>query len=430
MPDQSDIAMESKQSNATVIDPTVIDPTKIDATKVAETSPAEISETKPPQGKLPRGGLIVLTATALVVTIVVVFGIHSRVAAETRLQQATFQAAIPSVNVAHPQPGDRAQELVLPGNTQAFIDSPIYARTNGYLKRWYVDIGARVSKGQLLAEIETPELDQQLRQARAELATAEANVNLSQITAARDENLLKTHSVSTQERDNAVNGYAANQATVQSNQANVARLEQLQSFEKVYAPFAGIITARETDIGALIDAGANAPKELFHIASITKLRVYVAVPEVYSVAARSGAAADLTLDEYPGETFRGTLVRNSDSIDPASRTLLVEVDVENAGGRLKPGAYVQVHLKMPEGRRSLVVPANVLLFRREGLQLGVVRDGKAELVRVTPGDDYGDSMEILSGLQPTDDVILSPSDSLTSGTTVQISGSKMKGTGK
>jgi RND family efflux transporter MFP subunit len=430
MLNQGDIAMESNQSKAARIDPTKIDLTKIDATKAAETSPAEISETKPPQGKFPRSGLIVLGATALVVAIVVVFGIHSRVAAETRLQQATFQAAIPSVNIVHPQPGDHAQELVLPGNTQAFIDSPIYARTNGYLKQWYVDIGARVSKGQLLAEIETPELDQQLRQARAELATAEANVNLSQITAARDESLLKTHSVSTQERDNAVNGYAANQATVQSNQANVARLEQLQSFEKVYAPFDGIITARDTDVGALIDAGANAPRELFHIASINRLRVYVAVPEVYSLAARSGAPADLTLDEFPGETFHGTLVRNSDSIDLASRTLLVEVDVDNAGGRLKPGAYVQVHLKMPEGTRSLVVPANALLFRREGLQVGVVRDGKVELVRVTPGHDYGDSMEILSGLQPTDDVILSPSDSLTSGSPVEISGSKMEGAGE
>ena len=420
MLNQGDIAMESNQSQATVSD----------ATRVAETSPAEVSKTKPRQGKAPRGGLIVLGATALVVATVVVFGIHSRVAAETRLQQATDRAAVPSVNVMHPQLGDRAQELVLPGNTQAFIDSPIYARTNGYLKRWHVDIGARVSKGQLLAEIETPELDQQLQQARADLGTAEANLNLSQITAARDENLLKTNSVSTQERDNAVNGNAANKATVQSNQANVARLEQLQSYEKVYAPFDGIITARETDIGALIDAGANAPKELFHIASISKLRVYVAVPEVYSVAAQSGAPADLTLDEYPGEAFHGILVRNSDAIDLASRTLLVEVDVENARGRLKPGAYVQVHLKMPEGARSLVVPANALLFRREGLQVGVVRDGKAELVRVTPGHDYGDSMEILSGLQPTDDVILSPSDSLTSGTPVQISDSKTGGTGK
>ena len=417
MLNQRETQMKSDESNAI--------PT--DTTKATETSAGEASKTMPPQKKLPKSALVVLGAMALVIAIVIVFGIYSRVAAENRLQQATLQAAIPSVNVAHPQPGDRDQELVLPGNTQAFIDSPVYARTNGYLKIWYFDIGARVRKGQLLAEIETPELDQQLRQARADLATMEANLNLSQITAARDENLLKTHSVSTQERDNAVNGFAANQATVESNKANVARLEQLQSYEKIYAPFDGIITARETDIGALIDAGANAPKELFHMASINKLRVYVAVPEVYSVAAQTGAPADLTLDEYPGQTFHGTLVRNSNSIDLASRTLLVEVDVENADGRLKPGAYVQVHLKMPEGTRSLVVPANALLFRREGLQVGVVRDGKAELVKVTPGHDYGDSMEILSGLQPTDEVILSPSDSLTSGTQVQISSPKTGG---
>ena len=419
MLNQEGMATKSDEAKATAMD-----------TTTAETSLSETSETTSSPAKFPRGVLVVLAATAIVIAIVVVFGVHSRLGAETRLRQATLEASIPSVSVVHPQRGDRAQDLVLPGNTQAFIDSPIYARTNGYLKRWYVDIGARVKKGQLLAEIETPELDQQLRQAQAELATADANLNLSQITAERDQNLLKTHSVSTQERDNAVNGYAANQATVQSNQANVARLEQLQSFEKVYAPFDGIVTARETDVGALIDAGANAPKELFHIASINKLRVYVTVPEVYSLAARSGAPADLTLDEYPGETFHGTLVRNSDSIDPVSRTLLVEVDVENAGGRLKPGAYVQIHLKMPEGTRSLVVPANALLFRREGLQVGVVRDGKAELVRVTPGHDYGDSMEILSGLQPTDDVILSPSDSLTSGTTVQISESQTEGAEK
>ena len=388
-------------------------------------SAADPVETVGPERVFPRSVILFLSAAAVALVIVVLFGVHSRTMAASRLAQSTFQEAVPSVSVIHPQPETRSEDLVLPGNTRAFIDSPIYARTNGYLKRWCVDIGARVRKGELLAEIETPELDQQLRQAQAELATAEANINLSQITAERDENLLKTHSVSTQERDNSVNSNAANKATVESNRANVARLEQLQSYEKVYAPFDGIITARETDIGALIDAGANAPKELFHIASITKLRVYVAIPEVYSAAAQSGAPADLTLDEYPGERFHGVLVRNSDSIDPASRTLLVEVDVENAGGRLKPGAYVQVHFKMPEGTRSLVVPANALLFRREGLQVGVVRDGKAELVRVTPGHDYGDSMEILSGLQPSDDVILSPSDSLTSGTAVEISSSKM-----
>jgi RND family efflux transporter MFP subunit len=350
--------------------------------------------------------------------------------AASRLVEATDQAAIPTVNLVHPQPATRAQDLVLPGNTQAFIDSPIFARTNGYLERWYVDIGARVRKGELLAEIETPELDQQLRQSKAQLATAEANLNLSQITAERDENLLKTHSVSTQERDNAVNANVANRATVDSNQANVARLEQLQSFEKVYAPFDGIITARSTDVGALIDAGANAPKELFHIASITKLRIYVAVPEVYSRSAISGASAGVTLDEYPGETFHGVLVRNSNSIDAASRTLLVEVDADNSSGRLMPGAYVQIHLKLPADSRSVTVPSNALIFRKEGLQVAVVRNGKAELVSVTPGHDYGDSMEILAGLRPQDDVILSPSDSLITGTPVQVGNARSGGAGE
>ncbi len=316
--------------------------------------------------------------------------------------------------------GIHSREIVLPGNTQAFIDSPIYARTDGYLKRWYVDIGARVKKGELLAEIETPELDQQLRQARAQLATAEANLNLSQITAERNENLLKTHSISTQERDNAVNSYAANEATVQSNEANVARLEQLQSFEKIYAPFDGVITVRNTDVGALIDAGASTPKELFHIAAINELRVYVSIPETYSRLAHPGTFTDLTLDEYPGQIFHGTLVRNSNSIDYSSRTLLVEVDVHNPNGELMPGSYVQVHFKLPGNASSVVVPSNTLLFRKEGLQVGVVRNGKAELVGVTPGHDYGSTIEILSGVQATDSVILNPSDSLVSGAPVRI----------
>jgi len=363
---------------------------------------------------------------AIFMALVIYYGIHSRVSAESSLQVTTEQASVSTVNVIHPQLGARAQEIVLPGNTQAFIDSPIYARTNGYLKRWYVDIGARVRQGELLAEIETPELDQQLREARAQLATAEANLNLSQITAARNENLLKTRSISTQERDNAVNSNAANKATVESNQANVARLEQLQSFEKIYAPFDGVITARSTDVGALIDAGANS-KELFHIAAINKLRVYVSIPEIYSRVARPGSIADLTLDEYPGQIFHGTLVRNSNSIDYSSRTLLVEVDVNNPKGELMPGSYVQVHFKLSADVASVVIPSNALLFRREGLQVGVVRNGKAELVGVTPGHDYGGSMEILSGVLASDAVILNPSDSLTSGTPVQVNQSSAGG---
>lgn len=402
----------------------------VEHTKIIETGDVEPIDEKVSGKTLPRGVALFLAAAAVAVAVVVFLGIHSRVAAATRLAQVTHQGAIPSVNVVHPQLATRARDLVLPGNTQAFIDSPIYARTNGYLKRWYVDIGAHVRKDELLAEIETPELDQQLRQAEAELATAEANLNLSQITAERDQNLLKTHSVSTQERDNAVNAYAANKATVDSNRANVTRLQQLQSFEKVYAPFDGVVTARSTDIGALIDAGANAPKELFHIAAISKLRIYVAVPEVYSRSATSGAPVDLTLDEYPGETFHGILVRNSNSIDEVSRTLLVEVDADNSSGRLMPGAYVRIHLKLPADSRSVTVPSNALIFRKEGLQVAIVRDGKAELVRVTPGHDYGDSMEILAGLETGDNVILGPSDSLISGTPVQLSSSLSGGIGE
>jgi RND family efflux transporter MFP subunit len=399
-------------------------------TKITEVTVANSTDEKVAKKRFPGGVLLFLVATALAVAVVVLFGIHSRTMAASRLVEATDQAAIPTVNLVHPQPATRAQDLVLPGNTQAFIDSPIYARTNGYLNRWYVDIGARVRKGELLAEIETPELDQQLRQAKAELATAEANVNLSRITAERDENLLKTHSVSTQERDNAVNANAANKAMVDSNQANVARLEQLQSFEKVYAPFDGIITARSTDVGALIDAGANAPKELFHIAAIRKLRIYVAVPEVYSRSAIPGALAGLTLDEYPGELFHGILVRNSNAIDAVSRTLLVEIDADNSSGRLMPGAYVQIHLKLPADSRSVTVPSNALIFRKEGLQVAVVRNGKAELVPVAPGRDYGDSMEIVAGLRPQDEVILSPSDSLITGTPVQVGNARSGGAGE
>ena len=400
--------------------PNQLNGTKNEAQAEVEPEKAQVRSQQIQRRGLRRLALGTAVFIAVFMALVIYYGIHSRVSAESRLELTTEQASIPTVNVIHPQLGARTQEIVFPGNTQAFVDSPIYARTSGYLKRWYVDIGARVRKGELLAEIETPELDQQLRQARAQLASAQANLNLSQITAERNENLLKTRSISTQERDNAVNSYAANQATVQSNEANVARLEQLQSFEKICAPFDGVITARSTDVGALIDAGASAPKELFHIAAIHELRVYVSIPETYSRLAHPGTMADLTLDEYPGQIFHGTLVRNSNSIDYSSRTLLVEVDVGNPNRELMPGSYVQVHFKVPAGVSSVVVPSNALLFRREGLQVGVVRNGKAELVQVTPGHDYGASMEILSGLQVADAVILNPSDSLTSGTPVQI----------
>ena len=378
-----------------------------------------------------RTSILVAAAALAALALLIYSGIHSRVAAESRLMKRTEEAAIPTVAVICPKEGAPTQEIILPGNTQAFSDAPLFARTSGYLKRWYFDIGAHVQKGQLLAEIETPEVDQQLRQAQAELDTAQANLNIAKITAARWQDLVSTGSVSQQETDQAVSNLSAVKATAESSAANVRRLQELQSFEKIYAPFDGIITARNTDIGALIDAGASTqPKELFHIAAIRKLRLYVAVPEVYSRVARSGAPATLTLDEFPGQTFHGTLVRNANSIDIASRTLLVEVDVDNPTGQLLPGAYVFVHLKLPDQSRSVTIPSNTLIFRKEGLQVGLVRDGKAELVPVKISRDYGSSVEIVSGLQTTDAVIVDPSDSLVGGMPVRLTNKPAGGSGR
>src|ERR1700760_3765716 len=348
-----------------------------------------------------------LAAFVLVLGVVIYSGIHERAHAQSNLGVSTERAAVPTVNVVEPSSAGLLQEIVLPGNTQAFNDTPIYARTSGYLKHWYVDIGAHVKQGQMLADIDTPEVDQQLEQARADLKNSQANEQLAQITAARWQNLLKTNSVSKQETDQAVSDLSARQASVDSMTANVHRLEQLQSFEKVYAPFAGVITARNTDIGALIHAGAGGvPQELFHMAAVNRLRIYVAVPEVDGQAAQTGAKAKLTLDEFPGETFEGMIVRDSDSIDAATRTLNVEVDVNNAQGRIRTGAYAFVHLKLPQSvhasAQSLTIPANTLLFRSEGLRVGVVRNGRAELMPIKIGRDFGATVEVVAGLQPTD----------------------------
>ena len=383
--------------------------------------PREPTTPPGPRGHRRTVALVAVAVAAVVLGLGIYSGVRARSTADSTLRQVTDEAAVTTVNVVNPQPGAPTREIRLPGTTQAFSDAPIFARTSGYLKRWYFDIGAHVKAGQLLAEIDSPEVDQQLLQARADLETARANLRQAQITADRWEALLESGSVSKQETDQAVSTLSATKATVDSNAANVRRLEQLQGFEKIYAPFDGVVTARNTDIGALIDAGsATSGRELFHMAAIHRIRVFVAVPEVYSRAARSGAAATLTFDEFPGRSFRGTLVRNASAIDPVSRTLLVEVDVDNPLGELLPGAYVFVHLQLPRAIASVTVPANTLLFRAEGLQVGVVRDGQAQLVPVTIGHDYGTSVEILTGIQPADQVILSPSDSLTSGTRVRI----------
>src|SRR5579863_7647302 len=371
----------------------------------------------------PLAALVGFTLVVLVFIALGAMGILRRMHENQVLADTTNTLAAPTIIALPPQQAAPTDNFVLPGNVTAYTDSPIYARTSGYLSHWYFDIGARVKKGDLLAEIETPEIDQQLQQAQAQLETAQANYDLSKTTADRWQWLLKTNSVSKQETDQAVANMAAQKAVVDSNSANVRRLQQLQSFEKVYAPFDGVITARSTDIGALIDAGSAAQgKELFHLAAISTLRVFVPIPEVYSNAAQPGATATLTLDEYPSRVFGGKLARNSSAIDPASRTLLVEVDVDNPDGLLLPGAYVSVHLKLPAIMRSVSIPSNTLLFRREGLRVGVVQEGRASLVPVTIGRDYGASVEIVSGLRPSDAIILDPSDSLENGTPVRLQG--------
>ena len=355
----------------------------------------------------------------LAISAVAASGISERKTASESLAQTTQAGVAAQVSVVYPQRNGKGEELVLPANIQAFVEAPIYARTHGYLKRWYFDIGTHVQQGELMAEIDTPEVDQQLAQAKADLKNVEANLELARSTAARWQSLVAKHAVSQQETDQAVSDFSAKQAAVDASAANVRRLEQLQSYEKVYAPFTGVVTARETDTGALID-GDSSLRELFHLAAIDKLRVYVPVPEISATAVRTGEQVTLTSDQLPNQIFHGTLVRNSSAIDSQSRTLNVEVDVDNSGGKLLPGSYAYVHIRVPGGASGLAIPATTLLFRAQGLQVGVVRNGRAELVPITIGRDYGDTVEVMSGLQSRDAVIVSPSDSLIGGMPVQI----------
>jgi RND family efflux transporter MFP subunit len=358
----------------------------------------------------------------LVVAALLVSGILSRVKARTKLKAETAQVALTAVSVVSPKQTAPAEEIILPGNVQPFINSPIYARTNGYLKKWYFDIGAHVKKGQLLALIETPEVDQQLQQARSNLSTAQANLELATITKTRYQGLLKTHAVSQQDADNAVGTYNANKAIVQADQAAMDQYAALVSFEKVYAPFDGVITARNTDIGDLINSGSNAnvKTDLFHVAQPGTLRVYVNVPEEYSRGIKAGMTADLALAEFPGRTFQGSLVRTADAINMTTRTLLVEIDVANPTNTLLTGSYAEVHLKVPAQSSTFIIPVNTLIFRSEGLRVGVVKDGRATLTPVTPGHDFGNQIEIVAGLNPDDQVIINPPDSLVTGQQVQI----------
>jgi RND family efflux transporter MFP subunit len=375
-----------------------------------------------------RPGTIVLAVIACAGFAIFIYsGIRSRTEAEKRLAENVKSSASPLVSVVHPKGDAAAQEIELPGNTEAFTQAPIYARTSGYLKQWYLDIGAHAKRGELLAEIETPELDQQLQQAESELGTAQANLQLAQVTATRWLLLLKSNVISKQETDQAVSDLNAKRATADSAGANVRRLQRLQEFERIYAPFDGVITARNTDIGALIQNGDNTvPKQLFQLAAVEKLRVYISVPEVFATAVKSGERVTLTLDAFPRETFTGTLVRDSGSIDLTSRTLKVEVDVDNPTGRLLPGAYAFVHLKVPATSGAVTVPTNTLLFRSEGLSVAVVRNGQAKLVPVTIGHDYGSTVEVMSSLTADEAVIIDPSDSILDDSPVQVAGPTQK----
>lgn len=365
-----------------------------------------------------RRAVVLLILVLAAAVLIAVLGIVPRLRARTKLQQQTNDLAAPTVVVAKPKQGAPAQEVVLPGNIQAYTDSGIFARTDGYLQKWYFDIGAHVKSGQLLAVIESPEIDQQLAQARADLATAQANAANAKIQAARYQGLLKDNGVSQQDTDTFTTQAASTSTQVTSALANVQRLEQLTGFEKIYAPFNGTITARNVDIGTLINSGTGL--QLFHLSQEDVLRVYVNVPQIYSPSCVPGVGATLTLAEFPGKTFGGKIVRTAKAIDPASRTLLVEVDVKNPTGELYPGAYAQVHFKLNNTRPTLILPVSTLMFRSEGLRVGIVENNKAKLVPITIGRDDGTVVEVIEGLQPGDDVIQSPPDSLIDGETVRV----------
>ena len=365
------------------------------------------------------------TVFFVVVVILIVVGgllLFQRRVQYQALANETEAAAIPTVAIIHPTVEAGDENLVLPGTLQAYVESPIYARTNGYLRKWYHDIGSRVNKGELLVDIDTPEVDQQLGQARADLNTAKANCQLSDITAARFTELLKTDGVSKQEVDNAMGDQAAKRAIVQSAEANVRRLEELESFKHIYAPFSGVLTQRSIDIGTLINAGnGGTSQQLFYLAQTDPIRVYANVPEPYAPSIHPGIGAYLELTQYPGEKFRGKVVRTSNAIDLSTRTLLTEVDVPNPSGLLLPGGYAQVHLEVTVKGDRLQVPVNSLLFRSEGLRAVVVdANHKARLQTLTIGRDYGVTLEVLNGLKAGDWIVLNPPDSLNDGQEVHV----------
>ena len=384
-------------------------------------------EGRPKEGEVERrkplstGRAITLVIVGLVLAVVLaVLGIVPRLRAQKRLAQQTNANAAPDVLVAKPTQGKPEDTLLLPGALQAYVDSPIYARTSGYLTHWYYDIGAHVRKGALLAVIQSPEVDQQLSQARADLATSEANARNAAIQAKRYQDLLAQDAVSKQDTDNFVTSQLSTNTQVRSAQANVDRLVELTGFERVYAPFDGVITARDTDVGALINAGAGAGAQLFEEGQIDTLRVYVSIPQVDSLGAKRGTPAQISLAEYPGKTFTGHIVRTTGAIDPNTRTLLVEIDVDNRAGKLMPGSYGEVSLKLNTGVSSMIVPVPAMIFRTQGLQVAVVENGKAKLVPITVGQDDGKVVQVVSGLTADAEIIQNPPDSILDGEAVHI----------
>lgn len=374
-----------------------------------------LSAPPPEIRRKPRYFPLLLIAILLVLGAVIAFAL--RLGERRALAKETEVLAVPTVTVIRPKAEPPQQEMVLPSTLQAYTESPIYARTNGYLAHWYKDIGSRAKKGDLLADIETPEIDQELMQSRAARSQAEAQLGLAKTSADRWETLRKMDAVAQQETDERASGYTQSQAALASATANVRRLEQLESFKHIYAPFSGIITKRNTDIGALINAGnSGMNQELFVIAQINPIRVYIDVPEIYAPAVRPGLGASLELPAFPGQRFSGNVVRTADAIDPATRTLRTEIDVSNRDGRLFPGSYAQVHFNVNVTTILLSVPVNALLFRAEGPRAAVVgSDGKVHLKTVVIGRDYGTDVEILGGIDPSESIILNPSDSLEEG---------------
>ncbi|MFI4981676.1 MAG: efflux RND transporter periplasmic adaptor subunit [Nevskiales bacterium] len=359
---------------------------------------------------------------ALVVALILAaWGIFSRISARNSLGKETTEAAVPTVTTVKAAVGTKGEDLVLPGSVQAYFDAPIYARTSGYLKSWETDIGTPVKKGQLLAEIDTPEVDQQLSQAQADLATAKANYDLALSTNERWKGLLATDSVSKQDADEKAGDSAAKKAAMDSAAANLARLHDLESFKRVVAPFDGVVVARNTDVGALINAGQSSGTQLFRVSDISKLRIYVQVPQPYASLTTIGLDANLSFAEHPGKTYSAKIVRTASALNPDARTLQVELQMDNAKGELFPGAYSDVHFKLPINTESLRLPANTLLFRSAGLQVATVDQNNLIVLKsITQGRDFGSSIEVLGGITKDDAVVLNPPDSMASGIKVRV----------